>query len=85
MRYRCRLPLGGIRVVSKSPQLVPEGFLYSEYRAWISQFGRADERTRTAHLLITSALFNRRRCGPAPTPPPFSCFRQYYSLGAILC
>jgi hypothetical protein len=35
---------------------------------------RADERTRTADLLITSALFNRRRY--ASTPTPFYAFEN---------
>jgi len=46
--------LCGIRVVSKSPQRWSRDILYSEYLAYLSENKRADERTRTAFLLITS-------------------------------
>jgi hypothetical protein len=43
-------------VVSKSSRSMPEGFHCSEYSAYLSRIERADERTRTADLLITSEL-----------------------------
>ena len=43
-------------VVSKGPRLVTEGSLYSAYSAYLIRSRRADERTRTADLLITSEL-----------------------------
>ena len=49
---RTRRLLFGIRVVSESPRF-NQGLPLSEYSAYISQ-KRADERTRTADLLITS-------------------------------
>jgi hypothetical protein len=45
---------------------------------------RADERTRTAFLLITSELFNRRRYTPAPPLLPLSS-SYFYSPVAALC
>ena len=47
---------GGVRVASKTFQFTPLCFLSSEYSAYLRRLERADERTRTADLLITSEL-----------------------------
>jgi hypothetical protein len=44
---------------------------------------RAEERTRTAGLLITSWLFNRRRYGPVPMLPFSLCFQYRHDLWAL--
>jgi len=49
-------------VVSSNPRLDVADISYSEYLAYLSQKKRADERTRTADLLITSALSCFHRC-----------------------
>jgi len=41
-------------VVSESPRCDAEGINLADYSAYLSQLVRADERTRTADLLITS-------------------------------
>src|SRR5215213_7386096 len=46
--------LGGVRVVSKEPRLTTKALLSSGYSAYLRRIERADERTRTAFLLITS-------------------------------
>jgi hypothetical protein len=43
-------------VVSKYLGDAPRGVDLEEYSAYLRRFGRADERTRTADLLITSEL-----------------------------
>ena len=43
-------------MVSKSPRPATEGFPFFEYSVYLSRIKRADERTRTADLLITSEL-----------------------------
>jgi hypothetical protein len=42
--------------VCKKPSCQPWRFPYPEYSAYLRRFKRADERTRTADLLITSWL-----------------------------
>ena len=58
---RLQAALNGVRVVSESPRRDAEGASLPEYPAQISQLWRADERTRTADLLITRK--NRRVSG----------------------
>jgi hypothetical protein len=48
------LVLSGVKVASKSPRNIFKDFSLSEHSAYLSCLGRADERTRTAFLLITS-------------------------------
>ncbi len=43
-------------MVSESPRCDAEGINLADYSAYLSQLERADERTRTADLLITSEL-----------------------------
>ena len=45
-----------VKLGSNSPRIISWGLRYAEYSAYISQKWRADERTRTADLLITSEL-----------------------------
>jgi hypothetical protein len=52
---------------------------HPQYSAYLSRIERADERTRTADLLITSELFYRSTY--ACNYPLSSC--QLYLLGAI--
>ena len=40
-------------VASKSHRIISSNLLYSKKSAYLRRFGRADERTRTADLLIT--------------------------------
>ncbi len=43
-------------MVYQSVLVMPGTLLYPEYQAYLGRTGRADERTRTADLLITSEL-----------------------------
>src|SRR5215211_4148598 len=47
----------------------------------LSRVGRADERTRTAFLLITNVLLLAK---VLPLTPPSLCFRQYFSAETFL-
>jgi hypothetical protein len=51
---RAALVPGGVRVVSKGLRRCVGTLPFSGYSAYLSRFRRADERTRTAFLLITS-------------------------------
>jgi hypothetical protein len=56
LAFRAIVVLGGIRVVSKRPQRYGGTLSPSDYSAYLRRLVRADERTRTADLLITSEL-----------------------------
>ncbi len=50
---------GSVKVVSRRSQLITRALSHLDYSAYLSELWRADERTRTADLLITSELFRR--------------------------
>jgi hypothetical protein len=71
--------LGGVKVVSREPQLTTVALPYSEYSAYLSRIERADERTRTADL-VSLRVCGQGLLGVAQDCESRIC-KRFFSLG----